>query len=488
MTPDSAPHSHDAVTRARAAARRQAPGLSGALPLFVALGLALVLVTIIILLDYHLDQDPHRIFKVAVGLAAFGAILLMPRFGLLVLPVVTPFLPWLPPTPVPGLNVLNLLLFAIFGTFAVNRVLTRRELVPSNHLGRALGLILLIGALSIVRGAAFPTGFGFDAGNAAITLFRAGTTFATYFIAMSMARGPGDRKRVFWAVVAGLLAESLVTMAYGRNGRGMRAIGSIGQSNDLGAFLALFAVPAFAGFFGVRNWFGKLVAIGTFGLASFGIILSLSRGSMVALLAGVVLVAWMSSRWAVLVLAVALALSPVWAPDYLKARVMSSSVEVEGSDEVTVDMAAEARLQTWQTIMTVVQEHPFDGVGFTGLGYILPEVGEGLGLEEVKESAHNTWLRMLSELGVFGLAVFAWIMWKCFALGLEGVRRARTAFDRSLGVGVCGATVALAVNCAFGDRFFDVVVASSFWMLLALVEDSIREAKDAGRAAAEAAA
>jgi O-antigen ligase len=350
--------------------------------------------------------------------------------------------------------------------------------VPENHLGRTLAVIILVCAVSVVRGGAFPTGYGFDSGLASLTLFRAATTFATYFIVMAMASGGVERRRVWWAVMAGLIAESLVTIAYGRNGRGARAIGSIGQSNDLGAFLALFAVPAFAGIFGFRNLFAKVLLIGAFLAGCFGVVLSLSRGSMVALLGGVVLVAFLSSRIAVLVLAAALALSPFWAPDYLKDRVASSSRTVEGSDEVAVDMASEARLQTWQTIMKVVSEHPLDGVGFTGLGYVLPDVGEDLGLEEVKDSAHNTWLRMLSEMGIAGLVLFAWLMWKCWALGWEAMRRARNAFDRSLGVGLCGATVTLAINCAFGDRFFNVVVASSYWVLCALAENAIAESKE----------
>lgn len=475
MIPAAGPGAPDEVQRARSAARRQAPALAGALPVLWGMGLVALLVGAIVMLDYTFDQDPHRILKVAAGVAALGFVMLNPKFGLLLLPVVTPFLPWMPPTPVPGLNPLNVLLFSIFGTYAAARVIRREPLFPENHLGRLLGILVLVIAVSVVRGAAFPTGYGFDTPLAATTTFRAATTFATYFIVMAMAKGPEDRRRVWWAVAVGLAVEAAVTIAYGRNGRGMRAIGSIGQSNDLGAFLALFAVPVFAGLFGVRNWLGRALLAGTFVAACIGVMLSLSRGSMLALVAGVFVVAWMASRWAFGLLVVALLLSPLWAPDYVKDRVAASSREIEGSDEVAVDMAAEARLQTWQSILQVVQAHPIEGVGFTGLGYVLPDIGEGLGLEDVKDSAHNTWLRMLAETGLIGLGLFAWLMWKVWALGLKAARRARDAFDRALGIGLCGAVVTMAVNCAFGDRFFNVVVASSFWILCALAERAISE-------------
>jgi len=475
--PVAGPGRLDEAQRARSAARRQAAALSGALPALGGMAVVLVVMAAIVLLDYTFDQDPHRIVKVALGVGALGFILLNPKFGLLLLPVVTPFLPWMPPAPVPGLNPLNILLFTIFGTYAASRILRREPLFPENHLGALLIALVLVCAVSVVRGAAFPTGYGFDAGLGGINVFRSATTFATYFIVMAMAKGPADRRRVWWAIAVGLLLESVVTIIYGRNGSGGRAIGSIGQSNDLGAFLALFAVPAIAGLFGVKNWFGRVVLAGVFVTACIGVMMSLSRGSMAALVAGVFVVAWMSSRAAFVVLVVAMLFSPLWAPDYVKERVAASSVEVEGSDEVTVDMAAEARLQTWQSVLQVVQEHPLDGVGFTGLTYVLPEIGEGLGLEEAKDSAHNTWLRMLAETGIFGLALFAWLMWKCWALGIKAMRRARDAFDRALGVGLCGAVVAMGVNCAFGDRFFNVVIASSFWILCALAEDAVAESE-----------
>lgn len=479
MSLPAGPRGPDAAARARAAARRQAPALTGMLPAVGGMAVVLLVMAALIVLDYTFDQDPHRILKVAIGVAALGFILLVPKIGLLVLPVATPFLPWMPPTPLPGLNVLNLLLFSIFGTFAMGQMLQRRPLVPPNRLGGVLALLVAVCGLSIVRGAAFPTGYGFDGGLAGLTLFRAATTFAAYFIVLAMAKGPGDRRRVWWAVMVGMLVESVVTMIYGRNGSGGRALGSIGQSNDLGAFLAMFAVPALAGVFGVKNAFARLLLLGIFVVGCIGVMLSLSRGSMLALVIGTFLVAWLSSRWFTGVLLVALLFSPVWAPEYLKERIMASSVEVEGTDETAVDPAAEARLQTWASIMQVVAEHPLEGVGFTGLAYVLPEIGEGMGLEEVKESAHNTWLRMLSETGIVGLVVFAWLMWKCWAIGWQAMRRASLSLDRAIGIGLCGATLTMAVNCAFGDRFFNVVIAGNFWILCALAEDSVAESERA---------
>ncbi len=469
--------SRDVAGDVRAAARRQGRGLSTALAVVPGIIVAAVVMTIFILLDYTFNQDPHRVVKVAIGVVTLGVIVSVPMFGLMVLPVATPFLSWIPPAPIPGMNPLNVLLFSIFGTFALGRLLQRRPLFRANHLGFPIGALLLVCALSIVRGAAFPTGYGFNGLDAGLQLFRSATTFATYFIVLAMANGLADRKRIAWAVVVGLLVESVVTIMYGRNGSGSRALGSIGQSNELGSFLALFATVALAMLPGVKHWFGRLVLVGTFTCACIATMMSLSRGGMLALLAGVLIVAWRSSRAAFFVLLVALAFSPFWAPEYVRDRVMNSQVEVEGSDEAGLDMAAEARLQTWQSIFQVVSEHPIEGVGFTGLGYVLPDMGDALGLEEVKDSAHNTYLRMLAEMGILGVLLFVWLLVKCLMLAESTVRGARHAFDRALGIGLCGATLSMAVSCAFGDRFFNVIIASSFWVLCALAEDAVSESR-----------
>lgn len=472
MNPEREPQLRDVAGEVRSAARRQAASLSGGLIALVGMGVAALLMAAFIALDYVFLQDPHRIVKVGIGLGALGGILAFPRFGLLLVPVVTPFLPWVPPTPIPGLNVLNVLLFSIFGTYVLGRVMARKPLMRPNMLGGTIGLLLLIAALSIVRGGVWPTGLGYSAAAASLQLFRAATTFATYFIVLAMARGQADRRRVTWAVLAGLVAESLVTVALGRNGSGGRATGSLGQANELGAYLALFSVVAISLVPGVKAWLGKLLLVGIWGIGSFAVVLSLSRGSMLALLAGTILVTWRGSKVLLAGLVAILLVSPMWMPDYLKDRIAQSSTQDEDAG-ISVDSAAEKRLETWQTIFKVVEEHPLDGVGFTGLGYVLPDLGAELGLADIKDSAHNTYLRMLSEMGIFGLGLFVWLLWSCFRLADQAAARARSAFDRALAVGLSGAVVSMAVTCAFGDRFFNVVIASSLWVLCALVEDSL---------------
>ncbi|HTM58542.1 MAG TPA: O-antigen ligase family protein, partial [Candidatus Udaeobacter sp.] len=360
------------------------------------------------------------------------------------------------------------------GVWAVGRVMRHETVMRKSRLGGIILILLGLAALSIVRGAAFPTGYTYRAGEATYNLIRSGMTFAIYFIGLAMVRGERMRRRMAWAIVLGLLAEAVVTGIYGRNGRGGRAIGSFDQSNELGAFLAMFSAFAAAMIPGTRRWFGRLLLAGAVAAGGFAVLLSVSRAAMIALVVSLFYVALRSSRLLLLVFLAALLTSPLWAPDFVKERISGSTVETE--DEQHLDAAAQVRLDTWHAIMTVVTNHPLDGVGFTGLGDVLPEAGEALAIE-VKDSAHNTYLRMLAEMGILGLVVFVVLLWRCLQMANEGVRHARTRFDRQIAVGFGAATLAMAVSCMFGDRFFSILITGNFWMLGALVNDALLETR-----------
>ncbi len=473
-----APDPRASVTQeVREAARRNADHLSRSGLVILGAAASVLLMVAFVVLDYVFDQAPHRILKVFLGATALSSIVLMPHFGLLVFPVAVPLLAWVPPLPVPGMNALNLLLFSVFGMYALGQVIRRQPVFRRSRLGGMLLVFLVLAALSIVRGAAFPTGFRYEASFTSLLLFRTAVGFAPYFITLAMVRGESARRRVAWAVVLGMVLESVITISLGRNGSGARAIGSIGQSNELGTYLAVYAVIAFAMMLGTRNAFGKLLLLSSFVAGSIGVMLSLSRGAMLSLIAGVMLVALRGSRLLLVLCLGMLVTSPLWAPDYVIDRVLESRQVEEGSDEATIDSAAEARVQTWSAIMEVVRDHPLDGVGFAGLAFVLPDVSSELGLDEAKDSAHNTYMRMLGEMGVLGVVVFALLLWGLWRLGDDAVRRPASSFDRSLGLGLCAGVLAMAVSCAFGDRFFNVQLSAGLWMIAGLVEDGWLETR-----------
>jgi len=465
----------------RKAAKQQARSVSAGLVALLGAGAAMVLVIGFVLLDYQFNQASHRLFKILLGCMAAAAILLKPRFGLWLIPIAAPFLSMMPKTPIPGVNTLNALLLSVFLTFAFSRVLARRNIMRPARLGGWIGGFMLVAALSIVRGAAVPTGYSYNAGATSLELFRAGVSFLGYFIALAMVQGERDRKTYGLAIVIGLAAEAVITILWGPNGSQGRAVGSIGQANELGAFMATYTVVAAALIWGVKAIPARILLLAIVVTGTWATMMSVSRGAIVALSAGLLFVAFRSSKWMVALVLAALLSSPAWVPANVKDRVLSTSGEAEGTDEVELEASAMARVETWKAIMKVVSEHPIEGVGFGGLGYVLEDVGAGLGLYEVKDSAHNTFLRMWGEMGLLGIVVFVGLLIACIRLALDGARVAVSRFDRQLSVGLAAAVIAMAVSCAFGDRFFRFELVGSFWILCALVNDLWLERREAKR-------
>ena len=231
----------------------------------------------------------------------------------------------------------------------------------------------------------------------------------------------------------------------------------------------LFRSPA------VKNVLAKIVLVALVAAAAFGVILSLSRAGMIAVAVGLLYVGLRSSRALTALLLLTLLTSPMWAPDYLKDRISGTTVEGEDSDEAELDNASQMRVSTWQALLRVIQDHPFDGVGWNALPSVLPESGAALGVD-VMDSSHNSFLRMMGELGIVGLGVFIWVLWKCWSLAALTLRAARSKFDRQLAVGLGAGTLALSISCGFGDRFFNVMICGGFWILCALAEDILHEA------------
>ena len=457
----------------RAQARETARPLSAASIVVGASLAALTLVGLFVLLDYQFAQSTARLVKLLLGLSGIGVLVILPQAGLLLIPIATPLLGLLPKLPVPGMNTVNVLFFTIFFSFAFTQVLQRRPMMRAGMLMAPLGILLGLAGLSVIRGAAFPTGMKFDAGHSGLALFRALMSVTPYVGVLAMSRGAPSRRRLLAAVLIGFAFETGFTFLYGRNLRG-RAGGTIGQANELGTYLAMFTVMALAMGFGFRSWFGRFALWGLAIAGGLGVFMSVSRGALVAVAAGALLVAARTSRTLLAFMLIVMATSPLWVPDYVKERVVNTITSSDDSDETQIEGGAEERLNTWHSLLLIVQDHPLDGIGFAGLAEVLPSIGEELGIT-VKDSAHNTFLRMLAEVGIGGLVAFLAVWWMCWRLAAKGVKTATTRFDRQMAVGLQGMIVAFALSCAFGDRFFEIMIAGNFWVVCALVEDAVRE-------------
>lgn len=475
MTTEPRPTTPVDASELRSRVRRQASELTKHLAI-VGGGLVAVLgVLVFVMLDYRLDQDVHRLIKMAAALPIVLVVISQPVLGLGAFPILAPFLIWLPQLPLPGINTLNAMVLGVFGAWFIGRVLTRQPIPRRAWLGWAMAGVVVIMIVSLVRAIVAPPS-GYEPVKAFILLFRNATTFIPYFITVLMVRTTRDSKRIYWAIVLGLVLECIATFTIGEWTSQNRAKGTMGQPNALGAYLSINTVLAASFLLAQRNWLARLTSLAAVGLGAYATLQTISRGAMISVMVGLAYVAVRSSRMLTVLLVLAVMTSPVWVPESVKERVLSTNQQDEESDEVELEGSAQARIDTWKATMFLASQHWVEGVGFGVLPYILIDTGKKMGLGHTHESTHNSFLRMLGEMGIPGLLAYVVLLAACWALGMAGLQHASSKYERQLAIGLQGAVFAVAANCWFGDRFYELDIMCSFWIACALVNDFVNRA------------
>ncbi len=188
------------------------------------------------------------------------------------------------------------------------------------------------------------------------------------------------------ALVLALHSVIQANVGYGWTGQSLvqgrvRYIGIFGDPNDLG-MLFVFAIPLAAYLIKNTNIFGsKLIWLATVGLCIYGIVLTDSRGSLLALLGiiGLILINKYGK--------VAAGIVGVLALPAMFAATRLSQIDTDES-------SAAGRLDAWYAGLQMFESDPIFGAGFS-----LFTDHHGL-------TAHNSWILAIGELGLPGYLVW----------------------------------------------------------------------------------
>ncbi len=241
----------------------------------------------------------------------------------------------------------------------------------------------------------------------------------------------------------------------------LRDAGSMGYAgiNGMAAFEAQFVTMLLAlAAFESRRWL-RLAYYAVSAVSAACLMYSLSRGGYVALLAGWLFLGLARQRW---MLAVLFAFVFTWTalvPNAVRERVTMTY------QDGALDHSAETRITLWEDAMQVFDSNVIVGSGFNTYAY-MHRVGN-------YEDTHNFFLKVLVETGVFGLALFLWLLAKTFRVGLRLARRARDPFFASLGLALAGWLVAAFAANLFGDRWNYLQVGGYMWVLAGMVAHAL---------------
>jgi O-antigen ligase len=247
-------------------------------------------------------------------------------------------------------------------------------------------------------------------------------TVAPYVVIL--AAGPAnlrDLRMVYRGIaIAVICVCGVMTLQGGYSEGGRISAGGTYDPNDI-ALVAVVCLPFATSLFREGSWFWRLVGAAGAGAAMMIVVLSASRGGLIA--AGVVLSFAvvrarynLPKRWK-LVLVPGAALLLAMAPPVFWARVTTLS-DVSSDYNVTSDGG---RVQIWKRGLKTFVGHPILGVGggqFAAADGLSPDrVGAD---DQSWHTAHNSIIQIAVELGVIGLIGF-------FGLHVPTLRAARDA-------------------------------------------------------------
>lgn len=311
---------------------------------------------------------------------------------------------------VPGVSLKNALLYLILLTIGIEATFKAREFVldfPQIHL--FFGLFLVVSFLSWAAN----TFVGMYVEYSPITGLMAwkGLVLDHYMFFLLFYLGIRSRGEVLWIqkwmlffIVLGNIAT--VMDAYNVPDLGFietrhdgRVEGPMGQANSYGLFLAIFLPIIVARAWSERGAWRWIFSIGSV-VTLWGLVLTVSRGSYVALIGGSLFAAFflrdrLNARHVMRVLAVgALAVSGailVLGQQYITLITERTVVAAETGDMFEL---TSGRTWIWSTALNIMMSEPWSFL--TGYGW-------NTTLQTLGIAMHNFYLWRFFELGVFGL-------------------------------------------------------------------------------------
>jgi O-antigen ligase len=292
-------------------------------------------------------------------------------------------------------------------------------------------------------------------------------------IAFTAVRRRRDLKLVVGAIVFGAVIAAAFGLVQPPNTsviESTRATGTVGDPNELaGALLvglALGAGLALARGGSLALRLGGLLAIP---LCAAGIFLSASRGGLVALAALLVVGTLTAGRWRVAVTALLVALAAGGLIYF------TQLAPLPARERVLAANGGSGRSELWKVGLRIARAHPVGGVGVGNFEAASPEYALRPGGIERAElifapqpfPAHNTYLQVLAEMGVPGLALFLAVIAICLACALRAARLWAQRQDVTMEALARAVFLAL-VGTLVADFFISVMYSKLLWALLAL--------------------
>jgi len=301
-----------------------------------------------------------------------------------------------------------------------------------------------------------------------------------FYVVAQFFRGVRHRTRLVWMLVGGLFVVS----AYGVV-QFTQLIGAPLQEGELTLvesvtsgevwlttyLIMLIPLSLALGLCG--QWpSARIVGMGTTGLATLCLLLTYSRAGLLALLCEMVALAWFVRRRTVLIGMAVSVLVVVFGSAALFQADLTAAVGQKMAHGKTFTLPGsstlELRLEYWKAGMKIIADHWVVGTGY-GKESLRPAAASRpeQNREPVKREAHNTFLDLAVEVGVPGLILFGWLLWRIAATTIAGFRQCEAPAAKAVALAVSVSVIGLVARLQF-DHMLIGTLALQFWVLVAL--------------------
>lgn len=310
-----------------------------------------------------------------------------------------------------------------------------------------------------------------DMPEAVDSLTRYAPNLVLVAIAYAAVRSDRQLVAVVGATIAGILVSAMLSVAApgAVSSDGERAAGLAGGANELGAAMVVGVVLCAA--LAAMRWRHPLVRpvlMGGAGLALFALLLSLSRGGLVALGAALVTGIAVSGRWRgrATLAGIGVVLAAV--------VYFGAFASLPARERVLEAGSGTGRSDIWTVGSRMVEDRPLLGVGagnfnVASIHYLLEPgtIKEDEFIISQPKVAHNTPLEVLAEIGVPGLVFFSIILGAALLGMLRAARIYERLGDTNMEVMMRALFVAL-VGYLVAGLFISANYSKLLWLLIAL--------------------
>jgi hypothetical protein len=142
---------------------------------------------------------------------------------------------------------------------------------------------------------------------------------------------------------------------------------------------------------------------------------------------------------------------------------------VEEEMIVRMDSSLQDRLNRWEIAEKIFKAHPLIGSGWGG--YLRP-LGDGQ-VSSVSSRGlpawHNSFLEILSQLGILGIIAFYWVWYRIFKLSYTAWREPNDSKDKLILGGLISAVLCMFIYSFGEQQFYRVETASVSWFIIGLL-------------------